>query len=487
MKFLIILILLFVSPEFYSQEQNDFLNKKIEGEELKEDLSQIRKVILQSHPNPFVYVGKTSWDSTFLSLKNYFDEPRTLYDFILKTSSWLNQLKDSHIGINLIDLLYEKRGDNSWLNFRVTKIDNKFYAAYFPVNSVPFGNEIVEINDISLDTLYKQSYQFALQEGNSYSSKELYATEQIQVLYNLLYATSEKPSKIPIKHINPQGDTLFTFVETTNLKKSRELIKKFLNIDQKEVEYKIDNTNKLAILKVNSFYAANQKKYKQTIDHFFDTISRLPISKLLIDIRSNGGGYFSAVNHIFNYIDTTKSERTKNFISKRSKYDRFSSANNPWINLILIVRKSLNIGEGSKNNYHFYNLPYGSLDTLADVHITKNKFLDKKYSGKCFLAINGTSISASVDCAAWFRQIKRGEIIGEPCMGPITGTCGNPTSFYLRNTDIEILTSTMRSYTKPKFSIDIDPIIPDVLLKNTLSNFRKKIDIVHEYVINHEK
>ena len=97
MKFLYILTLLFFTNNqlVFAQEENDFLVEEIEGKELQEDLTQIRRTILQSHPNPFVYVGKTAWDSTFLSLMQYFEEPRTLYDFSLKTSAWLNQLKDS--------------------------------------------------------------------------------------------------------------------------------------------------------------------------------------------------------------------------------------------------------------------------------------------------------------------------------------------------------------------------------------------------------
>jgi hypothetical protein len=471
----------------FSQGKNDFITKEINGIELQEDLTQIRRVILQSHPNPFVYVGKSTWDSTFLSLLNYFEEPRTLYDFTYKTSAWLNQLKDSHIGISLMDLLYEKHGEKSWLHFNLRKIDNKFYATYFPMNNVPFGSEIIEINSVSVDTLYKQSYVFALQEGDSFSAKEQYATEQIHVLYNLLYPSPKEPEKIPVKHINDKGDTLFTFVETINFDRSRKEINKFLNLASKEVEHKIDTTNELAILKINSFYPVNQKEFSKEVDYFFDTIKDLEISKLLIDIRSNSGGYFSCVNYLFNYIDTSRIPRTKNFIAKRSKYDRFSSSNNPWVKLILRIQKSLNLTEDAKNNHRFYNLPYGYLDTLTELHTTRDKFLDKKYLGKCYLAINGTSISASVDCASWFRQINRGIILGEPCMGPLTGTCGNPVSFGLKNTGVEVLTSTMRSYTKPRFSIQKESIIPDVILKNTISNFRQKIDVVYEYILKDEK
>jgi hypothetical protein len=470
-----------------AQEQNDFTSKEIDGIELQEDLTQIRRVILQSHPNPFVYVGKLTWDSTFLSLMNYFEEPRTLYDFTLKTSEWLGQLKDSHIGIRLMALLYEKHGEKSWLHFNVKKIDDKFYATYFPMNIVPFGNEIIEINSVSVDTLYKQSYIFALQEGDSFSAKEQYATEQIHVLYNLLYPSSKSSEKIPVKHVDIKGDTLFTFVETTNFDWSRREINKFLNLESKEVEHKIDTTNKLAILKINSFYPNNQKDFSKLVDDFFDTISNLKISKLLIDIRSNSGGYFSCVNYLFNYIDTSRIPRTKYFIAKRSKYDRFSSTNKLLVKLILRIQKSMNLTEDAMNNYRFYNLPYGSLDTLTEQYATRDKFLDKKYLGKCYLAMNGASISASVDCASWFRHINRGIILGESCMGPITGTCGNPVSFNLKNTGIEVLTSTMRSYTQPRFAIQNEAITPDIVLKNTISNFRQKIDVIEEYILKDEK
>lgn len=482
-----LILFLLIHKPIHAQEGNNVLFKEIDGQELKEDLSQIRRTILQSHPNPFVYVGKRSWDSTYLELMEYFEEPKTLYDFIFRTSDWLSQLKDSHVGISLMDLLYNKRGGNPWLDFKVTRINNKFYAEFFSKNSIPFGNEIIEINSVTIDTLFKQSLFFSLQEGDSFGARELYASEQIQVLYNLLYATSTSPNKIPVKHINHDGDTLFTFVETVNFNRSRKKINQFLNYKKDAVEYSIDSNNKIAFLKINSFYPINKSEYTKAIDRFFDTLTNINISKLLIDIRSNSGGYFSCVNYLFNYIDTTRTPRIKNFISKRSRFDRFESSKNPWMKLALRIQKTIDPSEESRNNYKFYNLPLGSLDTISEFYNTRDKFLDKKYLGKCYLAINGTSISASVDCASWFRQINRGIILGESCMGPLTGTCGNPISFYLNNTNIEVLTSTMRSYTDPKFLIAAEAITPDVVLRNSLENFRNKTDIVHEYLIKNEK
>jgi len=484
-KLFLLSIFIFKSFVFLSQEENDFNSRLIDGEELREDLIHIRRVILQSQPNPFVYIGKSSWDSSFLSLMEYFEEPRTLYDFTFNVSEWLNQLKDSHVGISLWDQL-SQHDLHSILNFNLTRIENKFYASYFPMNSVPLGNEILEINSVTVDTLFKQACVFALQEGNSFNAKEQYATDQIQVLYNLLYQNKYGiEQKIPVKHVNYSGDTIFSFVKTINLNNSPDQLRQFLNIQIKEIDYQIDVANKLAIIKVHSFYPQSKKKYFKLIDHFFDTISNLKISKLIIDIRSNTGGYFDCVDHLINYLDNSSVSRTTKIVEKRSKYDRFESSNFLLVNFLLKIQKLLNSSQDAKYNYRFYKLPYGSQDTLINLYTANEHYLNKKrYLGKCYLAMNGTSMSASVYCASLFKRINRGKIIGEPCMGPITGTCGNPTQFFLKNTRVSVLTSTSRFYVDPTFMIQTDPIFPDIYIKKKLSNFRNKIDDIHEYVLN---
>jgi C-terminal processing protease CtpA/Prc len=98
--------------------------------------------------------------------------------------------------------------------------------------------------------------------------------------------------------------------------------------------------------------------------------------------------------------------------------------------------------------------------------------------------MNGVSISASVDFASWFKETKRGLILGEQCMGPLTGTCGNPILFELKNTRISVATSTMRSYTYPGLQVASDPIYPDIPIKYSVLDFRRKNDPIVEYVKN---
>jgi C-terminal processing protease CtpA/Prc len=152
--------------------------------------------------------------------------------------------------------------------------------------------------------------------------------------------------------------------------------------------------------------------------------------------------------------------------------------------LYLTANKFFKVDKEWKEDYTFYRLPFGKLQTTID---TNNYYLpvnQPKFFGKCYLAMNGRSISASVDFASWFKQSKRGLILGEECMGPISGTCGNPVAVKLKNTNVSFISSSMRSYAGNGFEILSDPIQPDVLIKYNLNNFRYKIDPILEYLKN---
>ena len=75
----------------------------------------------------------------------------------------------------------------------------------------------------------------------------------------------------------------------------------------------------------------------------------------------------------------------------------------------------------SKADCDFLNSEFGHIDTIHELN--NYSYNEKiKFKGSCYLAINGMSISASVDFASWFMRSNRGLVLGEPCMGPYTGT-----------------------------------------------------------------
>lgn len=486
MKFHFLLIFLLTINLSYSQFQfnrnseDKFYQEKIEGTLLQGDLSQLRRTILSAHPNPFIYIGKSSWDSSYLELYNFFREPRTTFEFVQKTAPWLAQLKDSHVGFDLGQLLEQYKSGKSWLIFNLSQINEKFYANYFFENKIPHGNEIISINTVQLDSLFQLALGFAIQEGNSIEAKRTYATTLMPQLLNLMFSFDKEVQSIPVKHIDWKGDTMFSFVNTTPAKNRYSIFKKVYSRDLEDVKMEINKSENYGVLTLNTFLPENKKKYEKNIDIFFDSIFKEEISKIMIDIRWNRGGYFDYVEYLFNYIDTTELPRNKLYLAKRSKYDKLANMSkiSKWI--FMKYAKIQRTDKELQDYVRYFKLPYGAIDTLSE----KNDFsnFSEKYRDTCFLAMNGISISASVDFASWFRTSQRGLIIGEECMGPITGTCGNPSEFKLNNTDISVITSTMRSYTNPNLEVALEPIKPDILLKESLENFRKKQDPIIDFL-----
>ena len=133
--------------------------------------------------------------------------------------------------------------------------------------------------------------------------------------------------------------------------------------------------------------------------------------------------------------------------------------------------------------YDFYRLPKGSLYTILYDYVPTNQ-RNYIYKGKCSLIMNGNSMSASVLFAAWFKHIKRGDIIGTTCMGGMGGTFGNPAALTLTNSQISVIVSTLKFtplHIKEKV---LQPIIPDIWLKMSRQNLIDQIDPFEQYLQN---
>ena len=61
----------------------------------------------------------------------------------------------------------------------------------------------------------------------------------------------------------------------------------------------------VAYLRIFSFEAANEKRFKKTIDRFFRKVENSYVSSIVIDIRENRGGFILLLEHLLSYINTS--------------------------------------------------------------------------------------------------------------------------------------------------------------------------------------
>lgn len=67
------------------------------------------------------------------------------------------------------------------------------------------------------------------------------------------------------------------------------------------VYYEIDKENSLGILTLTS--CRNNSEYKSTVKDFFTEVKENGIENIAVDIRDNGGGNSSVINHFYRYLD----------------------------------------------------------------------------------------------------------------------------------------------------------------------------------------
>jgi hypothetical protein len=101
----------------------------------------------------------------------------------------------------------------------------------------------------------------------------------------------------------------------------------------------------------------------------------------------------------------------------------------------------------------------GEMDT---VYFSQARAASRRnfFSGNVALFTNGLSGSASANFTATYRKFNLGPIYGEPCLGPINGTWGNPVPVRLKNSQLPLLISSLRFNLDDRFDYRSTEAIP---------------------------
>jgi C-terminal processing protease CtpA/Prc len=131
---------------------------------------------------------------------------------------------------------------------------------------------------------------------------------------------------------------------------------------------------------------------------------------------------------------------------------------------------------------YFAELPHGAIDTVF-FKVPTRQLEAEVFHGKCYVLINGLTASAAVDFTNAFKQRNRGDIVGQQCLGPVTGTWGNPASFGLKRTGLRVSIATIRYNYDDTFRYERNAIMPDHWVDCTAEDLNSKKDSQLEFVI----
>lgn len=409
---------------------------------------------------------------------DYVKDGTTYSEFVKLVGRTIRVMRDSHTALNFrqsISTHKEKGG--LFLNFQVWSAENDLVIRKDLEDRLPAGTILERINGVNAKTIYHAVSDISIFEGASITG----FGRITDVLYTQMLCLNIDIKPWNDIQVRLPGDSKSTVIRYPG--RTAKSIEK-LNKSKNEVpvyDLDIDVDNDLAVLKVGSFMYGSGRKYYRFIRKSFKEIEKSGVKRLAIDLRNNTGGSSNRMKTLLSYIGTDSILIPANIIAKQSATSNENFKRTFGKTARFYIRNFKSKSIDAQNYLRIAENPIGIQDTVY-FEKTNTSNSNAHFDGKQFLFINGLSGSASVNFAAVFKMNQLGTIIGEPCLGPIDGTWGNPSPIKLKNSGLALVLSTIRFNTNNNFQVSARPINPDIHIRESVDDFINDCDPFVDYI-----
>lgn len=415
-------------------------------EECQEDLDTLKRWVEEIHPWQFSRCTEEEWDSAFVSVRTSLDSGLSSFGFSKEVGRILGVLKDSHTTINFEHFQAITRNSKGVLKIRFKYLNGKFYVFKDSNNIVPKGTEISQINNTPIEDYFKSALTYAPMEGNSYTSKVRIA--ELLIPDFIITDLDESSTSVEILEVNGKVYE-YPILEKEIVDKEKRIVE-WVWPEEKDA---------VVTLKIPSFYKGKDILYYRDLDKGFKRLKKEGYNKLVIDLRGNFGGDAYRMEYLLHLL-THKDVNAPSSIIIRQCAESKKEFDKTYKGLkkFIIDKLGKNV-EFMQDFKRIALLEIGESDTLTLE--TENPKLKHTYKGDVCLLIDGTSASASVSFTSNFNKLNRGFVIGESCMGPSSGTFGNPVSRLLPNSEISVNISSIIFHLESSLKWLSNPISPN--------------------------
>jgi len=462
--------------------QDSILQAKV----LLADIDSLESTLWKTHQNPLTYCNRKEFDDAFDAARSQVRKGVTFYDFAGLMAQSLRVMKDSHSYIKFSSLLQNYKADEGlFLNFSIKTVENEIFINRDLEYLIPKGSQLVSINKLPINGLFNQVSKYSILEGNSNIGLRRIAEA---IFANIIVLSCEIKNTNEIEFIAPDSSekTIIQYpgkIWKLLAKENKKKLKSIEDNSNNTYELLLDDSSSLATLKIKSFSANSNRKYHRFLRKSFKTIAKKEIQNLAIDLRNNTGGKADRVGMLYSYISEEGIIMPSNIIAKQSdlsikRYDK------TFKGLARFITKHFYKKNESVQNYRkMVMMPIHEVDTF---YFNTPSEVNKKllFKGNKYLLINGKSGSASVNFTAGFKANKLGTIVGESCLGPMSGTWGNPAVYTLPNSKLKVFLSTIRFNTNDYFEYQNKSIQPDFQVNTSIEDFQRDKDTQIEFIKN---
>lgn len=447
-------------------------------DQIQRDLDSLSSWIQQAHPAPWIHCSEQEYQDAFQQASEMFLGGGSLFAAAQSYSRFTTVIKDSHTTISLNDFVSRMDEVNGHLPFEVVMAENRLVVRKSYDPNIPPGAEIISVDAHPARTGIGMAMPMVAQEGNAVVSRLRLAErlwndfmpltcgavsgDSLDILYRI-----EELENDQIQDLSKLKNAFVRAQSGKSLPDSNE--------DAEPLEWRkiVTPDGYYFILRISSFHPEKIRPFRKSLKSCFQSLNEAKKSNdseflgLMLDLRGNLGGHIAVVAEILPYF-LTESVRVPFGIQIKSspfaeeqiahKRRNFSLTNKGY-------RANLN-----RLNEAILETQGGDLSFVEFLEpITPRKKL--RYQGPMALLMDGLSASASVSIASWFIRSNRGKTFGEPPMGSVSGTFGNPITLELPESQIKVQIATARYFTQNPIRWESNPILPDVPVAWTQKDF----------------
>ena len=404
------------SREVYTPKDSIALEKVLQEQEVKEDVSQLIDIIEEVHPI-FLEELNSKYQEAKEKFKGTCSKAMTTSQFQLEASKYLSSLEDRHTIIAWRD---EEFLDINWIY-----LDGKLIL--LDENNKATQKEVVKINGESLETLIKGVRDILPAENYAAENKNIAKSLKRKQVLKGLGIKAEDNVTITIK--DGQGSEDIT-------------IKYALSSDDTSYSYDISSKKlednifyfKLGICQINDEYNLAIENLKKALNE--------GITNVIVDVRDNPGGNSIASNKILDILNM--------------KPGRFGA----------VIRFS-----PLAQRYVGYLRSSGKVIIKSGNNSRKNEEIN------LYVITNENTFSSAQWLATLVQDGKLGTIVGAPSSNS-PSSYGDILRYQLSNSKIEGIVSH-KKFTRPDISKDKENILePDVKVAFYEDPLQKVIEII---------
>ncbi len=449
--------------------------EQLSKNQLLEDFNLFQSIYQDANAGLYKYHPKAKIDSLFLSTKqkittntSYRDFYNILWDVIDFTGSCHNELTYP----NVLDSVLSNQ--KIFFPIPIKYIQGKLYTNGI-YKDIPLGSEIMAVNTIKALDFISKVARYTSTDGFNMSGKYAFLNTSFMPFYTYLALGPQDEFKIKFKTQNRIKETLVTSNTYNHFSAnySQRYSKKHEQRKKQDYTYKYIDSLKSGYLSVKTFAmggpkSEGHKKYATFLDSVFSNLKTQKITKLIVDVRGNGGGNDPNDLLLYSYLTS------RNFRENTSAYTLFQNIpfseyyiDDDIDQLPIDLKKEHSI---FKDDRYYQNT-------------TNNKQWAPKtnaFQGDLIVLIDPFVASAGSLFASLVKSDAKPVLIGEETLGGYYGHTGHiPVNYQLPNSKLTLTFSIVdleQDVTELPDQKYGDGVKPDFKVSQSYSDFMQNVD-----------